>query len=138
MRCCATSAEKLPISRWQRDLTDSTVLRNLGVALAHALVGWRALERGLAKVDADTARIGVDIDAAWEVLAEPIQTVLRAHGVPNGYELLKDFTRGRGIDAAALHAFVDTLALPATEKSRLKALRPRDYVGIAGRLARDL
>ena len=131
-------ADKLPISRWQRDLTDSTVLRNLGVALAHSLIAWRALERGLAKIDADPAKLEADVSGAWEVLAEPVQTVLRARGVPNGYELLKEFSRGRAIDAAALHAFIDTLPLPQDEKARLKGLRPRDYVGLAGRLAREL
>src|SRR5690606_40944608 len=95
-------SEKLPISRWQRDLTDSTVLRNLGVALGHSLVAWRSLERGLGKIEPDVARLAQDVGAAWEVLAEAIQTVLRAAGVPNGYELLKDFTRGQQIDAQAL------------------------------------
>jgi adenylosuccinate lyase len=131
-------ADKLPISRWQRDLTDSTVLRNLGVALAHALIAWRSLERGLSKIDADPARLAADVDAAWEVLAEPIQTVLRAAGVPEGYERLKEFTRGRVIDAASLHAFIETLPLSAPEKSRLKTLRPGDYIGLAARLAREL
>lgn len=131
-------SEKLPISRWQRDLTDSTVLRNLGVALAHALIAWRALERGLAKIDADPARLAADVNAAWEVLAEPVQTVLRARGVPNGYELLKQFSRGHAIDAAALHGFVDSLPLPGDEKARLKAMKPGDYVGLAARLAREI
>lgn len=131
-------SEKLPISRWQRDLTDSTVLRNLGVAFAHALIAWRAIERGLSRIDADPGRLAADVDAAWEVLAEPVQTVLRARGVPDGYELLKQFSRGRAIDAAALHAFVDSLPLPAEEKVRLKTMRPGAYVGLAARLARDL
>ncbi len=131
-------AEKLPISRWQRDLTDSTVLRNLGVALAHALIGWRALERGLAKIEASPARLAEDVQDAWEVLGEAVQTVLRAAGVPNGYEMLKEFTRGRTIDAAALGTFIDTLPLPQAEKSRLKALRPEDYTGLAARLARSV
>jgi adenylosuccinate lyase len=123
-------AEKLPISRWQRDLTDSTVLRNLGVALAHALIGWRSLERGLAKIDASPTRLSEDIDDAWEVLGEAVQTVLRAAGVPNGYEKLKEFTRGRAIDAQALAAFIDTLPLAPAEKTRLKALRPQDTHGL--------
>jgi adenylosuccinate lyase len=130
-------ADKLPISRWQRDLTDSTVLRNVGVALAHALIGWTALERGLTKIEADPARLAVDVDAAWEVLAEPVQTVLRAAGIASGYDRLKDFTRGRAIDAAALREFIDSLPLSSAEKSRLKALRPQDYVGLASQLARD-
>ena len=128
-------AEKLPVSRWQRDLTDSTVLRNLGVALGHTLIAWRALARGLAKVDADAARMRADLDGAWEVLGEAVQTVLRAAGVPDGYELLKAFTRGRSIDANSLGEFIDTLPLPAQEKQRLRALHPADYIGYAAELA---
>jgi adenylosuccinate lyase len=131
-------AEKLPVSRWQRDLTDSTVLRNLGVALGHTLIAWRALARGLDKVAADPARIAADIDGAWEVLGEAVQTVLRAAGVPEGYERLKDFTRGRTIDADALATFIDTLPLPASEKARLKALTPAGYTGLAARLAKEI
>ena len=131
-------AEKLPLSRWQRDLTDSTVLRNLGVALAHALIAWSALGRGLAKIDADRKRMAADLDAAWEVLAEAVQTVLRAAGVPGGYERLKEFTRGRAIDAAAFAAFVETLPLAQSERARLKALRPADYIGLAAQLARQV
>jgi adenylosuccinate lyase len=126
------------VSRWQRDLTDSTVLRNLGVALGHTLIAWRALGRGLDKVAADPARIASDIDGAWEVLGEALQTVLRAAGVPDGYEKLKEFTRGRQIDAHSLGAFIDTLPLKADEKKRLKTLKPADYTGIAARLAREL
>ena len=131
-------SEKLPISRWQRDLTDSTVLRNLGVALAHALIGWRALERGLTKIEASPARLAVDVEQAWEVLGEAVQTVLRAAGVPNGYEKLKEFTRGQAIDAPALSSFIDTLPLPPEEKKRLKAMRPQDYTGLAAKLARTV
>jgi len=131
-------AEKLPVSRWQRDLTDSTVLRNLGVALGHTLIAWRALGKGLDKVAADSARIAADIESAWEVLGEAVQTVLRAAGVPNGYERLKEFTRGRAIDARALADFIDLLPLPATEKTRLKALTPQSYTGIATSLARSI
>ena len=131
-------AEKLPVSRWQRDLTDSTVLRNLGVALGHTLIAWRALGRGLDKVAADPPRIASDIEGAWEVLGEALQTVLRAAGVPEGYEKLKEFTRGRQIDAQSLAAFIDSLPLKAEEKSRLKALKPADYTGIAARLAREI
>ncbi|MBS0416829.1 MAG: adenylosuccinate lyase [Proteobacteria bacterium] len=131
-------AEKLPVSRWQRDLTDSTVLRNMGVALGHTLIAWKALGRGLAKVAADSERIAADIRGAWEVLGEAVQTVLRASGSPSGYEKLKDFTRGRAIDAQSLAAFIDTLPLGDTEKARLKALRPETYVGIAAKLARDI
>jgi adenylosuccinate lyase len=128
-------SDKLPISRWQRDLTDSTVLRNLGVALGHVLIAWKALERGLGKIDADPARISVDLEQAWEVLGEAVQTALRAAGVPNGYELLKDFTRGRKIDGAAYLDFISKLPLPASEKTRLAALRPEAYVGLAASLA---
>jgi adenylosuccinate lyase len=131
-------AQVLPVSRWQRDLTDSTVLRNLGVALGHTLIAWRALGRGLDKVAAEPARIAMDIDGAWEVLGEAVQTVLRAAGVPEGYERLKDFTRGRAIDAQALAAFIDTLPLAESEKVRLKALTPSAYTGIASRLAREI
>ena len=131
-------AEKLPISRWQRDLTDSTVLRNVGVALAHALVAYTALARGLDKIAADPARLQADVTAAWEVLAEAVQTVMRAAGVPNGYERLKEFTRGRAIDAAALAAFIETLPLAAADKARLQALSPSDYFGLAARLALEV
>jgi adenylosuccinate lyase len=130
-------ADKLPVSRWQRDLTDSTVLRNVGVALGHALLGWLSLRQGLAKLDADPARLGADLDACWEVLAEPIQTVMRRHGVPEPYEKLKALTRGRaGITRASLHAFIDGLAIPDEAKARLKALTPATYVGLAEFLAR--
>jgi adenylosuccinate lyase len=130
-------ADKLPVSRWQRDLTDSTVLRNLGTALGHALLGWTSLRQGLAKLDADPARLAAALDANWEVLAEPIQTVMRRYGVPNPYEQLKALTRGRtDITRDSLHAFVDGLALPAEAKAALKALTPANYVGRAAELAR--
>jgi adenylosuccinate lyase len=131
-------AEKLPVSRWQRDLTDSTVLRNIGVALGHTLIAWRALGRGLGKVAADPERIAADIRNAWEVLGEAVQTVLRATGSPSGYERLKDFTRGRAIDAQSLAAFIETLPLSDTEKGRLKALSPEGYTGLAAQLGRDI
>jgi len=131
-------ADKLPVSRWQRDLTDSTVLRNVGVALGHTLVAWRSTLRGLAKIDADPVRIGSDVNDAWEVLGEAVQTVLRAQGVPNGYELLKDFSRGRLVDRAGLRAFIETLPITAAQKVRLQQLRPQDYVGLAAELARNL
>jgi adenylosuccinate lyase len=129
---------KLPISRWQRDLTDSTVLRNVGVALAHSLVAWNALQRGLGKIAPDAARIARDIDAAHEVLGEALQTALRAAGVPNGYELLKDFTRGASVDAAGLAAFIDKLPLPAAERARLRSLAPAQYLGLAAQMARAI
>jgi len=131
-------AEKLPISRWQRDLTDSTVLRNLGVAFGHTLIAWRALGRGLSKVAADPAKMTADVGEAWEVLGEAVQTVLRGAGVPKGYELLKEFTRGQGIDGKALSAFIETLPLPPAEIARLKTLKPADYIGLAAKLARDI
>ena len=129
-------ADKLPVSRWQRDLTDSTVLRNLGVALAHGLVGWKALQRGLAKISPDPARMAQDLAGAYEILAEAIQSVLRAAGIANGFELLKEFTRGQSIDAAAMRGFVATLPLPESERSRLAALTPPSYLGLAATLAR--
>jgi adenylosuccinate lyase len=128
-------AEKLPISRWQRDLTDSTVLRNLGVGLAHSLIAWGSIQRGLGKVEPDATRLAADLDGAWEVLGEAVQTVLRAAGVPNGYEKLKDFSRGHGIDAARYREFIATLPIPDADKQRLAALRPADYVGLAATLA---
>jgi adenylosuccinate lyase len=128
-------AEKLPISRWQRDLSDSTVLRNVGVAHAHTLIAWRALQAGLGKLSADTERCARDLGQAWEVLGEAIQTVLRAHGVPDGYELLKNFTRGAAIDEGAVRAFIATLPLPAEARVRLAALKPVDYIGLAAELA---
>jgi adenylosuccinate lyase len=131
-------AEKLPVSRWQRDLTDSTVLRNIGVALGHTLIAWRALGRGLSKVAADPVRIGADVSGAWEVLGEAVQTVLRAAGSPSGYERLKDFTRGRTIDEHSLAAFIDTLSLSETDKAWLKGLRPEGYIGLAAQLAREI
>jgi adenylosuccinate lyase len=130
-------AEKLPISRWQRDLTDSTVLRNLGVAVGHTLLGWTALRQGLAKLEVDAARIAVDLDASWEVLAEAIQTVMRRYGLPEPYEQLKALTRGKsGMTRESLRAFIDTLALPEDAKARLLSLAPATYVGLAASLAK--
>ena len=131
-------ASKLPVSRWQRDLTDSTVLRNVGVALAHSLIAWSALQRGLGKIAADPQRIAADIERAHEVLGEALQTALRAAGVPNGYELLKDFTRGLQVDAASLASFIDKLPLPAAERARLRAMTPAQYLGLAATLARAI
>ncbi len=130
-------AEKLPISRWQRDLSDSTVLRNMGVALGYALLGWVSLRQGVAKLAIDPARLAADLDANWEVLAEPIQTVMRRYGLPNPYEQLKALTRGRaGITRESLHAFIDGLALPEEARARLKALTPSTYLGRAAGLAK--
>jgi len=127
---------KLPVSRWQRDLTDSTVLRNMGVALGYSLLAWDACRRGLGKLEVDGQRMAADLDANWEVLAEPIQTVMRRYGVENPYEQLKELTRGKRITAADLAAFVDRLAIPEDAKARLKAMTPASYVGKAAELAR--
>ena len=129
-------AEKLPISRWQRDLSDSTVLRNLGVALGHALLGFESLSKGLGKIELDQVKVGEDLNRAWEVLGEAVQTVMRANGIADGYDLLKAFSRGQVIDQVALHAFIQSLDLPAADKRRLLDLTPASYVGLAPRLAR--
>ncbi|MGH8268365.1 MAG: adenylosuccinate lyase [Steroidobacteraceae bacterium] len=131
-------AEKLPVSRWQRDLTDSTVLRNVGVALGHTLIAWTALGRGLSRVEADPARMAADLADAWEVLAEAVQTALRAAGVPEGYERVRQFTRATDIDACRLAEFIDSLPLAPAEKARLRALAPHDYIGLAATLAREI
>jgi adenylosuccinate lyase len=132
-------AEKLPVSRWQRDLTDSTVLRNMGIAFGYTLLGWDSCLRGLARLEADPARMAADLDGAWEVLAEPIQTVMRRYGVPDAYERLKELTRGRdGIDRDALHDFIRGLPVPDAERERLLRLTPAGYLGLAPRLARNL
>jgi adenylosuccinate lyase len=128
-------AAKLPVSRWQRDLTDSTVLRALGTAFGHALVGFDALSRGLGKLSANPEKLAADLDAAWEVLAEAVQTVMRRHGLPNPYEQLKALTRGQGITAASMRGFIEGLDLPGDAKQRLLALTPADYTGLAARLA---
>ena len=131
-------AAKLPISRWQRDLTDSTVLRNLGVGAGYLEIALASLLKGLGKLGVDEAAMARDLDAAWEVLAEPVQTVMRRAGMPGAYEALKELTRGQAIDAAALRAFVGTLDLPEADRERLAALTPAAYVGLAARLARDV
>ena len=132
-------ADKLPLSRWQRDLTDSTVLRNAGVALGHTLVAWDSCLKGIAKLEADRGRLAADLDANWEVLAEAIQTVMRRHGIAGAYEQLKDLTRGRhGITRETLHAFIAALAIPEAEKKRLLALTPAVYIGKAAELARKI
>ena len=131
----AHMSEKLPISRFQRDLTDSTVLRNLGVAFGHTLLAVDSLARGMSKLGIGTAAIDADLDGAWEVLAEPVQTVMRRHGIANPYEQLKALTRGKAITKDALHEFIRGLAVPAAERERLLALTPRDYIGDATALA---
>src|SRR6185437_8456779 len=123
-------AEKLPVSRWQRDLTDSTVLRNLGVGFGYSLVAWDSCLRGLEKLEVNTAAIDADIDACWEVLAEPVQTVMRRYGLPQPYEQLKALTRGKGINEEGLREFIIGLALPDEAKQRLLVMTPRSYVGL--------
>ncbi|CAB1370045.1 adenylosuccinate lyase [Denitratisoma oestradiolicum] len=131
-------ADKLPISRQQRDLTDSTVLRNMGVAFGYALLAYESCLRGLSKLEAVPEQLAADLDTCWEVLAEPVQTVMRRYGVENPYEQLKELTRGKGIDKAALHAFIRTLAIPDVEKQRLLAMTPANYIGKAAALARGI
>jgi adenylosuccinate lyase len=131
-------AEKLPVSRWQRDLSDSTVLRNVGVALGYSLLAWDACLRGLGKLEIDRPRMAADLEANWEVLAEPIQTVMRRYGVENPYEQLKELTRGRTIGPAELAAFVDRLPIPQAARQRLRELTPAGYVGAAVDLARRI
>ena len=129
-------SEKLPISRWQRDLTDSTVLRNLGVAFGHAVLAYRSLSLGLGKLELNQEALQADLDAAWEVLAEPIQTVMRRYGVSGAYEQLKEVTRGKTVSAEALHGLIRSLAIPEAEKQRLLAMSPASYIGQAAELAR--
>ena len=131
-------AAKLPISRWQRDLTDSTVLRALGTAFGHALIGFDALQRGLNKLSANPERLAADLDAAWEVLAEAVQTVMRRHGLPSPYEQLKALTRGHGITADSMRDFIAGLDLPADAKQRLLDMTPGRYIGLAERLAKEI
>ena len=131
-------ADKLPVSRWQRDLSDSTAQRNLGAALGHSLLADASCLRGLAKLEADPERLASDLDANWEVLAEAVQQVMRRHGVPDAYEKLKEMTRGRRLDRAQLVAFVKALAIPDEAKKRLLALTPGKYTGLAAELAKRL
>ncbi len=129
-------AAKLPVSRWQRDLTDSTVLRTLGVGLAHSLVAYQSCLKGIGKLEVDTAALGADLDANWEVLAEPIQTVMRRHGIEQPYEQLKALTRGQRVDRETLRAFIADLAIPEEARQRLLALTPAGYTGNAAGQAR--
>jgi adenylosuccinate lyase len=131
-------SEKLPVSRWQRDLTDSTVLRNVGVALGHSLLGYSSLLRGLDKLEVDRARLAQDLDANWEVLAEPIQTVMRRYGVAGAYEKLKDLTRGARVSADAMAAFVRELPIPQEARDRLLGMTPAAYIGKAAELAKRI
>ena len=129
-------SDKLPISRWQRDLTDSTVLRNMGVALGYAILAHQSLQTGLGKLQLNEERLAEDLDHAWEVLAEPIQTVMRRYGVQGAYEKLKEVTRGKTVQAADLHQLIRGLEIPEAEKERLLAMTPGSYVGKAAELAR--
>src|SRR5699024_3663045 len=131
-------SEKLPISRWQRDLTDSTVLRNLGVALGYCMVSYSACLRGLDKLELNADVINRDIDECWEVLAEPVRTVMRRYGLPEPYEQLKALTRGKGITESALREFILELDLPDEPKQRLLTMTPRSYIGLAASLARQI
>ena len=131
-------AEKLPISRWQRDLTDSTVLRNMGVALGYTLLGYDSLLRGLNKLEANADCLCTDLDANWELLAEPIQTVMRRYGIANPYEKLKELTRGNRVSREGMQSFVQTLEIPQAAKDDLLQLTPWDYTGKAGELARRI
>ena len=122
---------KLPVSRWQRDLSDSTVLRNLGVGIAHSVIAWESALKGLGKVEANQQRLAEDLDNSWEVLAEPIQTVMRRYGIEKPYEKLKELTRGQSVNAVSLSSFIDTLDLPESVKEELKQLTPATYLGNA-------
>lgn len=130
-------ATKLPISRWQRDLTDSTVLRNIGVGIAQSSIAYSSLLKGMSKLEVNAAKLEQDLDNAWEVLAEPIQTVMRRYGVENAYEKLKELTRGQSIGAADIKAFVETLDIPAEAKQRLAEMTPGSYTGAAAALAKQ-
>ncbi len=131
-------AEKLPISRWQRDLTDSTVQRNLGVAAGYILIALQSLLRGVGKLEVNTEAIEADVCEAWEVLAEAVQTVMRRYGIPDPYEKLKELTRGQAVTKEVMQEFVGTLDIPASEKQRLLELTPDTYTGLAAQQARDI
>jgi adenylosuccinate lyase len=129
-------AEKLPVSRWQRDLSDSTALRNVGTALGHTLLAYTSCLRGLAKLEADPKRLADDLEANWEVLAEAVQQVMRRHGVADAYDKLKAISRGKRLDRGQLAAFVKALPIPPEAKKRLLALTPAKYTGLAADLAK--
>ena len=131
-------AEKLPISRWQRDLTDSTAIRNNGIAIAHTLLAFKSCLKGINKLEVDKDKIETDLENAWEVLAEPVQTVMRRYGIEQPYEKLKELTRGKTIDRGSLHAFINTLEIPEPEKQRLLAITPMLYTGNAEQQAKDI
>ena len=129
---------KLPISRWQRDLSDSTVLRTIGVGFAHTLIAYRSVLKGMGRLEADTERMNADLEASWEVLSEAIQTVMRRYGIAEPYEKLKAFTRGRRIDRTTLQTFIESLELPETAKQQLRALTPQAYIGKAAQQAKEI
>ncbi|MDX1443692.1 MAG: adenylosuccinate lyase [Gammaproteobacteria bacterium] len=131
-------ADKLPVSRWQRDLTDSTVLRNLGVGYAHSLIAYASILKGISKLEAAPEKMAADLDANWEVLAEPIQTVMRRYGVEKPYEKLKELTRGKKVDGPAMREFVSKLDIPEDAKQRLMDMTPASYIGKAAKLAKDI
>ncbi|MDK7225249.1 adenylosuccinate lyase, partial [Proteus mirabilis] len=131
-------SSKLPVSRWQRDLTDSTVLRNLGVGIGYALIAYQSTMKGLNKLEVNESHLREELDSNWEVLAEPIQTVMRRYGIEKPYEKLKELTRGKRITAQDMIVFIDGLALPEQEKARLKAMTPESYIGFASQLVDKL
>jgi adenylosuccinate lyase len=131
-------ASKLPVSRWQRDLTDSTVLRTLGVGVAHASIAYQASLKGISKLEVNPQRINEDLDNCWEVLAEPIQTVMRRYGIEKPYEKLKELTRGQGIDRDSLQAFINGLEIPPEAKAQLLAMTPASYIGNAAQQAGNI
>nr|VFK11264.1 MAG: Adenylosuccinate lyase [Candidatus Kentron sp. LPFa]VFK26297.1 MAG: Adenylosuccinate lyase [Candidatus Kentron sp. LPFa] len=131
-------SDKLPVSRWQRDLTDSTVLRNLGVGIAHSVIAYRSCLKGLGKLEIDSVAMARDLEDAWELLAEPIQTVMRRYGIEKPYERLKELTRGRTVDRVSMHEFIQGLELPEAERKRLLGMMPSTYLGRAAQLATDI
>ena len=130
-------AEKLPVSRWQRDLTDSTTIRNNGSAIAYALLAYKSCLKGISKLESNPDVLANDLDNAWDVLAEPVQTVMRRYGIEKPYERLKELTRGQSINAETLHNFINSLDIPATEKDRLLKLTPATYIGNAAEQAKS-
>ena len=131
-------ATKLPISRWQRDLTDSTVLRNMGVGIGYSMIAYASLDKGLSKLQLNTDKLAADLDSSWEVLAEPIQTVMRRYGIEEPYEKLKALTRGNVMDQSTIQSFIDSLDMPEQAKADLKALTPANYIGSAEQQAKSI
>ena len=130
--------QKLPVSRWQRDLTDSTVLRNMGTGFGYSLLAYESALKGIGKLEVNASGLAEDLDAAWEVLAEPVQTVMRRYAIPEPYEKLKALTRGQAMTRETMLAFVDSLDLPADAKATLLALTPAGYIGNGNAQARDI